>query len=130
MARPDLAALVAGVDVFLPNAPEAERLGALGVRRAARRARVVKDGDKGAWAEVRGATASAPADPVRVVDTIGAGDAFNAGFLAGWLDGRGTAECLALGNRCGGVAVARIGGAQGLPDLRGILAPAPSPTGG
>ena len=52
------------------------------------------------------------------MDTTGAGDAFNAGFLAAWLDGAEMAEALAQANRCGSIAVGRIGGAGALPDLR------------
>jgi fructokinase len=43
-------------------------------------------GAEGAVAFSGGASVAVPAPPVRVVDTIGAGDAFSAGFLAWWLD--------------------------------------------
>lgn len=44
-----------------------------------------------------------------VVDPVGAGDAFGAGFLAGWLDGRTLEEALALGIRAGAATVVTVG---------------------
>ena len=52
------------------------------------------------------------------VDTVGAGDAFNAGFLAAWLAGAGLAQCLDGGARTARVALMRSGGARGLAPLR------------
>ena len=48
---------------------------------------VITAGADGATAYGRNATAHAPAVPVRMVDTVGAGDAFSAGLLAALLDG-------------------------------------------
>jgi sugar/nucleoside kinase (ribokinase family) len=51
-----------------------------------------------------------PADPVeRVVDGTGAGDAFTAGFLPPWLEGKPPAEALAAGNRLAGKAISYLG---------------------
>lgn len=120
-ADPTIAALVASVDVFLPNEDEAAALIAAGVALQPRRALVVKAGPAGARASGACGTHAAPGLPARVIDTTGAGDAFNAGFLTAWLAGRPITECLTLGNQCGAVAVARIGGAEDLPDLSGLL---------
>ena len=50
------------------------------------------------------------ADPVdRVVDTTGAGDYWAAGFLYGYLKGRGLAECGRLGSLLGGEVVRTFG---------------------
>lgn len=71
---------------------------------------VFKQAEHGA----RGATAegqvAVPAHPVeRVVDPVGAGDAFNAGFLAGVLRGYGLEEALHLGAHLGAATVGRLG---------------------
>jgi sugar/nucleoside kinase (ribokinase family) len=44
------------------------------------------------------------------VDTTGAGDAFNSGFIHSWLDGVNIQGCLLRGNECGAKAVSGIGG--------------------
>jgi sugar/nucleoside kinase (ribokinase family) len=66
-----------------------------------------------------------PADPVDVVDTTGAGDCFNAGFLAGWLSGMPIEDSLSLGVICGSGSVTDFGGYRGCPhadELRAIAA--------
>ena len=57
-----------------------------------------------------------------VVDTVGAGDAFVAGFLSGRLRGWSTAECLDMANACGACAVTVPGDLQGLPTEEEALA--------
>ncbi len=52
---------------------------------------------------------SAPAVAVEITDTTGAGDAFAAGFLPGWLDGGDLRTALAGGNRVASRAVSRVG---------------------
>jgi 2-dehydro-3-deoxygluconokinase len=68
---------------------------------------------------------SAPAYPVaRVVDPVGAGDAFTAGYIATVLRGGSPAEALAAGNACGAAVVATLGDQAGLPtaaELRRLL---------
>jgi 2-dehydro-3-deoxygluconokinase len=51
-----------------------------------------------------------------VVDPVGAGDAFCAGFIAGRLDGVDLETALRMGNACGAMAVAAAGDQAGLPD--------------
>jgi 2-dehydro-3-deoxygluconokinase len=51
-----------------------------------------------------------------VVDPVGAGDAFCAGFIAGRLDGVDLETALSMGNACGAMAVAAAGDQAGLPD--------------
>jgi ribokinase len=51
--------------------------------------------------------------PVDSGDSVGAGDSFDAGFLAGWLRGLSLTECLRIACDCGRSVAARIGGLQG-----------------
>ena len=55
------------------------------------------------------------APKVRVVDTTGAGDAFNGGFLAALVRGRPLAECLRLGTLVGSLSTRAAGGLDALP---------------
>jgi ribokinase len=61
---------------------------------------------------------SASAPRVRVVDTTGAGDAFNGGFLAAWLDDQPPRDCLRLGNFVGAQSTLAPGGVAALPVRR------------
>jgi sugar/nucleoside kinase (ribokinase family) len=76
---------------------------------------VIKRGAAGATGIQDGVVVEVPAEPVEVVDTTGAGDCFNAGFLAGWLDGLDLRDALTLGVLCGSRAVADYGGYRGCP---------------
>lgn len=51
-----------------------------------------------------------------VIDTTGAGDAYAAGFLYGWVNDKPLAECAKLGNRCGATVIQQIG-ARIEPDI-------------
>ncbi len=46
-------------------------------------------------------------------DSVGAGDSFDAGFLAGWLRGLPVAQCLEIGGYCGHAVAGKAGGLQG-----------------
>ncbi len=74
---------------------------------------VLKRGRKGAKAWVGGSLLEAPAFCVPEVDPVGAGDAFNAGYLAGLLWGRSPEERLRLGNALGASAVTVLGDYEG-----------------
>jgi sugar/nucleoside kinase (ribokinase family) len=76
---------------------------------------VVKLGRDGSRAIGGGAEIRAAADRVRVVDTTGAGDAFNAGFLAARLRGLDLSASLRHGNRLGALSTRRPGGVAALP---------------
>jgi 2-dehydro-3-deoxygluconokinase len=95
--------------------PTPQRLARAFARRGPREV-VVKGGSSGAgaldpegrWHEV------APA-PVRDLDPVGAGDAFDAGYLHARLHGAGVPEALFEGARCGAAVAATIGDADGVP---------------
>ena len=57
-----------------------------------------------------------PAVPVEVVDTTGAGDAFNSGFAVALAEGRDIVDAVRFGVVCGGIACTRLGVIPGLPD--------------
>ena len=63
---------------------------------------------------------TAPAPRVRAVDTTGAGDAFNGGFLFGLIGGRSPRECLRLGNFVGARSTLAAGGLDALPRRRDL----------
>ena len=45
----------------------------------------------------------------KVTDTTGAGDAYTAGFLYGYSQGRSLPDCAALGSRCGSAVIQQVG---------------------
>ncbi|MBT8455048.1 MAG: carbohydrate kinase family protein [Alphaproteobacteria bacterium] len=106
----DAAPLIAAVDVFLPNAAEAERLADMGAVPPVAPITVIKEGAKGATVWSKGGREHAPAKRVTPVDTTGAGDAFNAGFLHAWLGGQPLDACLFAGNTAGARAIGVRGG--------------------
>jgi 5-dehydro-2-deoxygluconokinase len=53
--------------------------------------------------------------PVEVFNVLGAGDAFMAGFLRGWLRGEAIERCAAYANACGALVVSRHGCAPAMP---------------
>lgn len=77
---------------------------------------VLKRGEHGALALAGGQRFAVPAAPVgRVVDPVGAGDGFDAGFLAAWLRGETLEAMLRLGARIGAAAVCVVGDYAGYP---------------
>jgi sugar/nucleoside kinase (ribokinase family) len=112
------------VDVFLPNEQEAIAIsGAPSLEQAMERLNrriptvVVKQGAAGAAARQDQASAHDPGFHVRVVDTTGAGDSFNAGYLYGHLQGWALSDALALGCACGALSTRGPGGVGTQPTL-------------
>jgi 2-dehydro-3-deoxygluconokinase len=123
-AREVLLALTRGVDILLPGADEAELLTGEGEPLAAARRLVglgprlvvVKLGSEGALAVTADEATPVPAMALpKVVDPVGAGDGFAAGFLAGQLKGLDLVESLALANRAGALATTVPSDLEGLP---------------
>ena len=86
--------------------------------RTARSNVVVKLGALGSrWLRADGDVVM-PAPVVDAIDTTGAGDAFNAGFLTAWLRGTSPATCLATGNSVGAASTRAAGGLDALPTAR------------
>lgn len=79
---------------------------------------VIKLGARGAFAIANGAPMARDAARARVVDTTGAGDAFNGGFLAAILGGADPADALRLGIYVGARSTEAIGGIASLPARR------------
>ncbi|MEQ4521044.1 sugar kinase [Pseudarthrobacter sp. B907] len=76
---------------------------------------VVKRGAAGAGVHTAAGRREAPAVPVTSIDTVGAGDAFTAGYLSALLDGGDVAERLRRGTLAGAFAVSTAGDCEGLP---------------
>lgn len=115
------------VDVLMPNEREACLIaGDRDPNRAVAALRslvplvIIKRGAKGVSAYARGQEWHAPGEPVRIVDAIGAGDSFDAGFLHGWLLGWDIERALAFGNLCGAISTSKSGGTAAFRD-RGSL---------
>jgi 5-dehydro-2-deoxygluconokinase len=71
-----------------------------------------------------------PGFPVEVFNVLGAGDAFMAGFLRGWLRGAPLETCGRYGNACGAIVVSRHGCAPAMPywtELQYFLDRSPRP---
>jgi sugar/nucleoside kinase (ribokinase family) len=121
----------AGVDellklttVFLPNENEILSLtGASSVKAAAERLAVqtpilaVKMGTNGGLAFDGESFYRVPIVPVEVVDTVGAGDSFDAGFLYGFLQGWPLERSLKFGVICGSLSTRMAGGINSQPVL-------------
>ncbi len=60
-------------------------------------------------------TAPTPGFPVEVVNTVGAGDGFFAGFLSGWLRNEPLEACARIGNAVGAIVVSRHGCSPAMP---------------
>lgn len=123
-----LARIIPNVDYLLGSGPdefahlgEADALGNARRYAGGGRTVVVRDGGRGSVG-LRGATrVEAPAFHVDVEDTIGAGDVYNAGFIAACLGGAPLEGALVEGNAAAAYKVARTG-ARSSPDATGLRA--------
>lgn len=122
--------LMGEVDLVLVGLEEGERLSgrqgeeavAAWCLEAGARLVVMKLGSRGAMATDGSTVWKHPGFAVTVTDTVGAGDAFAAGFYAGWLEGRPMEACLRMGNATGALAVQTVGDIEGLPYREDLLA--------
>jgi sugar/nucleoside kinase (ribokinase family) len=121
--EPDFLEVFPSVDVLLPNEREAMRLAGIAdpIRSldflAARVPLVVmKRGEQGAVAQRGNDRLDAMPPKVATVDTIGAGDSFDAGFLHQFIRGAKIEECLRFGNLAGALSTTRTGGTEAFRD--------------
>lgn len=111
------------VDVFLPNADEAALIldgqrdpvrQADAFRRLGARSVVITRGAEGAVALSDGLRVRLGVYPVQCVDATGGGDAFDAGYVAGLIDGRDELACLKLASAMGASCVRAVGTTAGI----------------
>jgi len=82
---------------------------------------VLKKGSKGCVVCDRSGTEKVPGFPVEVVDTTGAGDAFNASFLFGQLEGWSLRNSAVLANAVGAIKVMKMGAGTNVPKREEII---------
>ncbi|MBV9572481.1 MAG: carbohydrate kinase family protein [Acidobacteriales bacterium] len=111
------------VDVFMPNAHELKKIaGTDDVEAAIAKLAtivplvVVKLGADGAIAQQAAKRFVSPPVRLEVVDPVGAGDSFNAGFLTQYVRGKDIPTCLAQGNLAGALSTTRPGGTEAFRD--------------
>ena len=119
----DVKSALKSVDIFLPNEREACRFtGTNNVQDALEELSrlvpivVIKCGPKGVLAKRGKNQFHAPSLPVQPVDTVGAGDSFNAGFLHKFILRCNLEECLEYGNAVAALSTTRAGGTEALRD--------------
>ncbi|WP_263381812.1 carbohydrate kinase family protein [Granulicella arctica] len=111
------------VDILLPSEDEAMRMTktstlneALGILGRAVPLIVVKCGPRGALVHHHGVSELVPGIAVTPVDTIGAGDSFNAGFLSAYLRGASPTQAAHMGNITGALSTLAPGGTEAFRD--------------
>ena len=129
LARRTMRDLMPWIDIVLPGMEEAEFLtaetdpdrAADAIRALGPRMVVIKLGPQGSMAVSDAERVRAAGIPLqRVVDPVGAGDGFAAGFLSGQLRGLSTLESLKIGNTVGAFATTVVGDIEGLPTWREV----------
>lgn len=122
---PDLIDILDEVDVFLPN--ETELAGISGEHDRTKAVRsldngrttiVAKLGRDGCMAIRDREIITVPAFSVDPVDTTGAGDTFNAGFLHAWLRGESLRDAMTFGAACGALSTLGLGGTSNQPTIQ------------
>ncbi len=127
-AAPALTAAAAQADVVFAGMDEAAIVtgttdpldAALALEALGPRQVLIKLGAAGCLARIDGTTHEVPAPLVTVLDTVGAGDAFAAGYLAELIAGAGAAQRLATAVAAGAWAVTVSGDWEGMPDRQAL----------
>jgi len=122
LAEPATRQTLSLLDCFMPNAEEARAMTESGTAEEALHHLalhapqvVIKDGCQGAWGLEGARWVRVAPLSVEAVDTTGAGDCFNAGYLLGCLEGLPLEMRLHYGNICGACAVRAAGGYTATP---------------
>lgn len=127
LPRPELDGLLSKTNVLIASRVEAEKMSDCtdldeAVRRLAGRGPqvvIVTLGERGALLWDGHAAISLPAfEPVKIVDTTGAGDAFAAGFSIGMAGGMDYISAVRLGNAVSAIKISSFGARNGVPDLQ------------
>ncbi len=120
--------LLSQVDLFLPNENEARSITGhddlpTAMNELAKKTKLaaVKCGAKGAWLYKGDTEIQVPGLKVEVVDTVGAGDSFDAGFLYGYLNAWELKKTLTLAAVCGSLSTRAAGGVAAQPTLEEAL---------
>ena len=129
LTRPESLNILRQCDVFFPNEREGgwissaaephdilQKLKDKGLRGVG-----LKLGGKGAALLWRRRQFLADPFPVKNVDTTGAGDCFNAGFIFAWLRGDNPQRRLEIANICGALSTRALGGITGFPTLTELM---------
>jgi sugar/nucleoside kinase (ribokinase family) len=125
----NLAEVLPHVDVFLPNLMELLNIsGEKNLNRAVVKLKdlvkqlVVKNGNKGSIGWTEGIMHEAkPFINNQVVDAIGAGDSFNAGYIKKFIEGHSLEACLKFGNLMGAISTTGTGGTGAFKDYQSIM---------
>ncbi len=125
LGRWDIGDLLNHTDLFLPNEVEAQRItkqpdlqSALEYLATVVPTLAVKKGAEGGLARQGQMVVQLPPLPVDIVDTVGAGDSFDAGFLYGFLNHWPLVRSLRLALACGSLSTQAAGGTKAQPTLQ------------
>lgn len=125
----DIQKILPVLDFFLPNEDELiELTGSLNLDGALKKISdyetcvVVKRGTKGALMQKDGEQTSIPAYHIdNLVDAIGAGDSFDAGFITSFLNGKTLEESLKFGNLAAAVSTTSAGGTTAIKSFEAVI---------
>lgn len=119
---------IEGLDIILLNEAECESLTLLDYEKGAELLSkrigtvVVKQGDRGVFAKSGRRFIRQPAFSVEIADTTGAGDAFDAGFIAATCASKSLEDALLWGSGVAALKIQRKGARNGLPYMGELLA--------
>ncbi|MCF6297646.1 MAG: carbohydrate kinase family protein [Flavobacteriaceae bacterium] len=123
----DLKKVLPLVDVFIPNEIELQKLTRqanldLAINSVQNKYTIVKCGNKGSILSYNNKKIKKEAFlNENVVDTIGAGDSFNAGYISKFVKGKSPEECQMFGNLIGAISTTKAGGTGAFKDIKNTM---------